>query len=545
MNEDWSGAGIADHWQAAFDPAVFAPSLSSTVFREGNASQKLSFQKTGGPTSSISLTTGLTMGAGPLQPGTTIQISFSYFASATTANTKWKVWGNWTDASGVGADVDLSQLAWLNPSPGWQTWTGSFFVPGNATSVVIGIYLAAQPGAAQGHFYIDDAHAYDGNYLPEFRTRALPTFSIYDPYPNWVDTGTYYDGAAFHAWHDRDAIEATYPNFLTMQWIRVAYVSNDYSETPENPFTYQYILENHPEWFLRDSNGEIISGKGQSSLDVGNVSYQQALIAKLLDYADRQNWRCLFLEYFDIHADHNTLDGRRPVNYPTDAQWQTACTSMFQALQPLRQRGIKLVANIAHVPSYMPPASTWMGLLDGMEIEWGYVTQDRTSIAILYSPYSSWLWKFRTQSENWGKIIIIGHRLPEEYLAARRYAMASFLLGMTTNTYFGFCESELLNGYSTDFEAPLGAPVGNYVVEMGSLLFGGLFSREFENGIVYVNPTDWQTYTIFKTGWHKDLEGNYVGPKYMVFPPKTAVILIKAIQPNIDPAQAPGDWTHD
>jgi len=531
VDGDWSGDGIANHWYAAYDPSVFTPQLTTESPAEGIRCQKISIHKSSGPTSTFNLATGITVGTSPLRPNSTLQVTLRWRTSATITNTQWKLWGNWTDGFGGGGDVAMSNQDWIQPSSTWQFLSGQMAVPAHATSIVIGVYLSAQPGACSGDLYFDDVQVTDGQVFPTRPTKALNTFLTYEPYANWLDTGNLFDGGALHVWQDREALEASYPKFFSCVWVSLAYVTNNYGEAPENLFEYDWILQNHPDWFLRDSNGNIISAKGQSSLDLGNVSYQQALLQKLTAMAQRETWKRLFFDYLDVHAADNTLDGRWPANYANDAQWQAACTQMLLALQPLRQMGLKLIFNVAHAPSYTQPGLAWFPLMDGWQIEWSYVTQDWNSSNILYSPWSSWLWKFRSQSENPTKYVLMGHRLPDQYKAARRFGMASFLCAMSPKSYFGYCASATENSYSTDFEAPLGVPLGNYVVSAGNMITGALVSRKFANGEVVVNPTDTQTFTYNVSGWCKDLDDFYVAPGTIVVPPKVGLILINT-QPS-------------
>lgn len=66
-----------------------------------------------------------------------------------------------------------------------------------------------------------------------------------------------------------------------------------------------------------------------------------------------------------------------------------------------------------------------------------------------------------------------------------RYCFAMFLLGANRNSYFYFAKTYRVVTYFHEWDADLGAPVGDYRARTGT----PLFEREFSKGLVLINPS--------------------------------------------------------
>jgi uncharacterized repeat protein (TIGR01451 family) len=539
FEDDWSGDGIADHWTGNWDPVAFTPAIVTESPARGQHCQKVTIHKNDANSYAFKLGTALSTSEGTLRAGSRVRLSFQWRASQSVKNVDWKIWHNWVRADGTSGYRELQHAIMLTPEETWREWVREITVPEGAIHVSIGIYLRAKVGEATGDFWLDDARATDGRLVPPKLPKPMKTFQLYRPHVSWVESVRLFDGLQWHSQDTWQAANALDPDFLSLQMVRVAYILHDYNTCPESPFTYDWILANHPDWFLRGSDGEILSKDGVSSLDVGKQPYRDAILDRLLDMASRTSWRGLFLDGFDIHADQNTITRTWPAGYSTDAEWQAAVTGFLEALQPIRQSGIKLIANIAHATAGQEPLNSWLELVDGLLIEWGYAMQDSDGSA-LSSPWSSWKRKFIIQSTNSEKIVIVGHRMPDDWVGPRRFSFASYLCAMTDSSYFAFARSKTETVWHNDFAAPLGTPAGDYQVVDGNMDAGALIKRSFTNGLVVVNPTDDQTFAWRLDGTWQDLDGNIVEPGVKVFEPKDSLVLLKAPHIVLTISSSPG-----
>lgn len=545
---DWSLDGVADKWTATFDKTVFTPSITSSTFYTGKRCQMIVVNKNNANAYAMNLIADMSTANRVLAPGSRLTVSFQYKTSSTVSNLSMKVYQNWTRADGTGGYRESQGLTAIAASTSWTKWQKEMAVPSDATSFQIGIYLYAKTGAASGTIYIDDFRATDGRIVPIPVNKPIRMTSLYDPMGtnrnDWMMTMQYLDGAAWHAWQDSEATDLLKPGFDGFNFVHAGYISNDYSISPDNPIPYSWILANHPEWFMKDLSGNVISYKGQTSMDVCNTAYQDMFAQKLTEMAVAGNFKALYLDYFDIHVKDNMLNLITPQGY-TDAQWQAGVTQFLTKLQNIRGMGIKLYANVAHAYLDAEPGLTWLGLLDGYSMEWGFVMQDTQGNKVV-SDWQSWKNKFTTLNYNTTKTLMIGHNLPETWVAERRYCLASYLCCMRPNTEIAFTRNFATPYWLPEFAAPIGTATGSYVVLQGNMTTGALISRAFTNGLVVVNPTDATTYTWNCPAGYSDLDGVAVAAGNKTLAPKSAVILVKA--PNIrltmsaTPATpAPGD----
>jgi hypothetical protein len=127
-----------------------------------------------------------------------------------------------------------------------------------------------------------------------------------------------------------------------------------------------------------------------------------------------------------------------------------------------------------------------------------------------------------------GKVVLVTTRLLGNPLPADvsdqwlGYALASFLMGKNgSRTYFQFD----LNGATLSsaqvamLNAPIGAPQGSY-----TKLSGGLFTRKFANGVVFINASD-KTLSADLDAEYKTLSGATV--KKVTLAVDNGLILLK------------------
>ena len=262
---------------------------------------------------------------------------------------------------------------------------------------------------------------------------------------------------------------------------------NDYSYLPTVTGCTAYAddIANHPDWFLRDQNGNVILGPGSTSnyvMDVGNPGYQQACAANAAALAKQYGFDGVFLDQIDIHLGWELPGGVQVPEYPTQASWTSAMNSAVSYLgSALRAQGLLSFGNV----SWTGSAATWEQLvshIDGVEEEsW---TDGGLGLA---QQVPFWSRKFSTLA--WaaanGKYEILHSYNGSE--AGNTFGLAAMLLAAngrasyaTSNTNYTFSEN-----WFPEYDSArlLGAPAGPYRV-----LSNGVYERPFSNGIVLVNP---------------------------------------------------------
>jgi uncharacterized repeat protein (TIGR01451 family) len=127
-----------------------------------------------------------------------------------------------------------------------------------------------------------------------------------------------------------------------------------------------------------------------------------------------------------------------------------------------------------------------------------------------------------------------------------RFAIAGCLIVQHDNTFVQIDprreQEQYPDGYyPPELFVPLGLPQGNFQILNGDIIVGGLFVREYQNGVVVWNPRHDATYTYTVPRDYYDWDRNLVraGTQVQV-PPQTGLVFYAApeIQITLSPEQA-------
>jgi Hypothetical glycosyl hydrolase family 15 len=281
----------------------------------------------------------------------------------------------------------------------------------------------------------------------------------------------------------------------------------------------------HSDWFLRDANGAslVVDDYPRSRvMDVGNRHYQDAGVARVIRMAKAGHFDGVLLDDANASLDWVITGGSVAcVKYPTRAAWQSAVYSFLSNVGPkLRRAGLLAVANIGG--STITPGlwQKWSGPLDGaMEESFtnGGARPDSLENGEWPEKLSHALW-----SESSGKISL-DHAVTETRADAR-YGLATMLLVARRENLF-MASAGLYNHetwwpeYAT--ANSLGRPRGRY-----RILPNGVYRRDFENGVVLVNPSELSAAVV-------GLAGTYSGSglrnvSVVALAPTSGVVLVRS-----------------
>jgi hypothetical protein len=279
---------------------------------------------------------------------------------------------------------------------------------------------------------------------------------------------------------------------------------------------------NNPGLFLLDSAGNRIYNPAYSSvanntffylMDFGSAAYQAYFREVVTADFINQPWVA-----DGVHSD-NCLTilsagsySAAPSKYPTDSIWSSAMNTFASGIAAgLHASGQKLWCNRG-ATDQPGGAAAWLALDAGptppdvvaeegaFAVMWG-TTATRFPIETLWKSQLDTLSKIQhskvaifshtnlaegqSGTDNWGK--------PVTFVQSLWYALGSFLLGkndVLNNAYFAFTSGtnyDSIQWYNEYDNIDLGKALGSYTVTT----IGGanIYSREFEKGYVYVNPT--------------------------------------------------------
>lgn len=246
-----------------------------------------------------------------------------------------------------------------------------------------------------------------------------------------------------------------------------------------------WIRDNHPEWFLRDIDGELLYNEGQVMIDPGNAEWQAFWLERVWD-DHLEGWDGIFLDNlsatFGVHS-ARFVDLQ---NYPTSEAYSAAVADFMARMRReyFDPEGKLLYANISIRDWESTETLPYLDHLDGVMHEfWAYSRAD------YYAP-DVWLQHF-TQAEQVlarGKTMVMVAQGPRDDFRRQRYGLAAYLLLVTApdapQAYFRYTSDQ--GSYNEiwlydNYDWLLGDPLGPYTVD------GSLYRREFVNGWVEID----------------------------------------------------------
>ncbi len=470
--------------------------------------------------------------------------------------------GGWTQLSAI---VPVETLASGNP------W------------LALVVEIRANEGAASGTLWIDEAQAISTRTV--MRTNRLPNglrlaftylYRNRDPY-RYLDQAI---GAVVGTPNVATTLAHHYPDVLWMPYcyMPATPVPRGYRHNADL-YNYDDVENNHPDWFLRDSNGQRILFDDTYYVDIGRTDVRERAWQSLRDFLNRCGHpRYIYLDNYDMRVGPGRY---APPNYPTNDLWVQAVVGWTEYLGSRLRSEFRFpdgsyprfVPNVAWAPGFWlrgipsvsqdAPGVATLPYMGGFLVEHAFIharptrgltTVDDYGTANDFRMPQHWIYgrlrnTIRLVSENPDKISIL---MPTLWLSASdsrqrlRFAVAGCLIVQHENTFVQIDprheQEQYPDGYyPPELFVPLGLPQGNFQILNGDIIVGGLFVREYQNGVVVWNPRHDATYTYTVPRDYYDWDRNLVraGTQVQV-PPHTGLVFYAApeIEVSISPAQA-------
>jgi len=244
-------------------------------------------------------------------------------------------------------------------------------------------------------------------------------------------------------------------------------------------------------WRLRDHQGRLVQRDhdDDTALDVGEPAFQQAAAQFLLAKCREQRWSGVLHD--EINADFQFgWPGAVPAAYPTPGDWQTAQLRYVRVLaRRLNEAGFVLAGNLGTVTR---DARSWSEQLvaAGMTAVSEFFVTGNADGGTMASAENG-QWQEQIDWAEWNlaqrRTVVLHERQSAE--APIRYGLATFLLVDTGTGVFGadVDYDATTTPYPKCFTdaARLGPPTDRRLE-----LNGGLWSRQFRNGLVLVNSNE-------------------------------------------------------
>lgn len=463
-------------------------------------------------------------------------------------------------------------------SGGWQVVSGVVPVERNAEGnpeFSVRLVIQVGEGAARGTAWVDDIRAlsartvFRANQLPNgiklaltyLKTDRDPYLYLREAHPFGIIIGTQEPGYAYRS-HFPEIHHVPYCGFIGPIRSATARFNADL-------YDYDDVERNHPDWFLVDLNtGERITFAENFYLDIGRPEVRQRALESLRDYLPRAGMpRYVFLDNLDVIAGSRF----RLANYPDLVSWTQAVNGWFtHVAAPLKNEfGVTFIPNVAWAPGYFlrgrdgvhedAPGVAILPYIGGFFLEHCFVKAEvsngtpRNSISQYGSATGSnapsrWERRIlrnqiRLITEHPDKIAIINPTFwtnLSNTTQVVRFAVAATLIAQHENTYLHLDprreRDEITAGYyPPELFVPLGMPTEAYRIVEGDWISGGLFVRNYENGIVVWNPLHDRDYTFTMPRDLYDWDGNLVRAGTVVpIPRQTGHVFYRAPQITLE-----------
>jgi len=579
---DYNKDGRVEYWYPSYRDGVISDhiqlSLDNAIRFAGNASQRIRLQRSSGQAGSFSIFCQVHFDL-HLRPSVgepllvRVAIRAERFQNAT-----YRVFVH------TGRRFIDLQPATSQETGGWQQLsavvpveTGSSGAPWFALTVEI----RANEGAAAGTLWIDEAQAISTRTV--MRTNRLPNglrlaftylYRNGDPY-RYLELPI---GVIVDQPRSRSVFAQHNPDVLWMPYCYMpATMIPSYYRHNADLYNYDDVNRNHPDWFLLDRNGQRIFLDDTYYVDVGRQEVRERAWQSLRDFLNR----CGRPRYINLDNYDLLLGNRGLMNYPTNEAWVQAVIGWTEYVGSRLRSEFRFedgsyprfVPNISNLGSFFlrgipgvsqdAPGVALLPYMGGFLVEHAFTharaTQGTTTI-LPYGTASGWagpqrwdLWLVRNtvrlSTEYPDRLVILIPTLWTNAPDSRqklRFAVAGCLIVQHDNTFVHIDPRREQEQYPTGYYPPelfvaLGMPRANFQILNGDIIVGGLFVREYQNGVVVWNPRHDATYTYTVPRDYYDWDRNLVraGTRVEV-PPHTGLVFYAApeIEISLSPAQA-------
>ena len=535
---DFDKNGRVDYWYSSYrdglTPDQLQLSLDNAIRFAGVASQRVRLQRSGGSAGRFVIFVGVNFAAyHKPNIGEPLLVRLALRAEG-FQNASYTVY-----VSTGSRRVELLP-ATRQDTGGWRQLSAVVPVESDASGAPqfsLRIEIQASEGAASGTLWIDEAQAISTrtvirmNRLPNgLRLVYTHLYRNRDPY-RYLDQTI---GAVVDIPNVATTLAHHHPDVLWMPYcyMPATMVPSGYRHNADL-YNYDDVSSNHPDWFLVDSNGQRILFDDTYYLDIGRSDVRERAWQSLRDFLNRCGRpRYINLDNYDMRVGPGRY---APPNYPTNDLWIQAVVGWTEYLGSRLRNEFRFpdgsyprfVPNVAWAPGFWlrgipgvsqdAPGVATLPYMGGFLIEHiftharptqGVTTVDTYGTANDFTRPEFWTQgrlrnTIRLVSENTNKIAIL---MPTLWLNAPdsrqklRFAIAGCLIVQHDNTFVQIDprreQEQYPDGYyPPELFVPLGLPQGNFQILNGDIIVGGLFVREYQNGVVVWNPRHDATYT--------------------------------------------------
>lgn len=266
------------------------------------------------------------------------------------------------------------------------------------------------------------------------------------------------------------------------------------------PGDFCAIMNDRPDWFLRDTSGNLIvhnnGGKRYVQMDPANAGWRQFFLDRLktmqteVDPYDGGTWDGVLLDNIDGSRNRMLKLGVKPAKYADDASYTKATYEFLKFLYSgyFKPQGRPMLGNITNLGAQ----NVWFSYLDQLDgvmeeawsLDWrvGYLSTDK---------WEEQISRVEQAQAKGKRIIVVAQGEETDYQnvqqdpsARQEFGFASYLLVANGRAAFRYARAahyEYIWLYP-NYSANIGTPLGPRYKD------GSVWRRKFTNGAVSVDP---------------------------------------------------------
>jgi hypothetical protein len=256
------------------------------------------------------------------------------------------------------------------------------------------------------------------------------------------------------------------------------------NQIADRPGDFCDIDQNHPDWFLTDSDGNRIHNVEPYTdywfMDPGNPGWREFWLGRMRE-KESLGWDGFFLDNLETRP-RVKMDKVNLPNYPTVESYQQAIIGFLQLIYAdFQPKGVKVFANILDTEEL----NDWMQYipyLDGAFLENFAVDWAKDE----YLDVETWNMQLEMiqQTQAQGKDVVLVAQGNQDDAKRQEFAFATYLLAQEGKAYFRYTfydDYDSLWLYMNYLYNP-GRPLNEAYKQ------GNVWKRDFENGQVIVDP---------------------------------------------------------
>lgn len=437
-------------------------------------------------------------------------------------------------ADAQGNTLSSNELAVADSNRGWQTYRLPIDVPEGSQRVSVGVRVRFGKGGGWCTFWVDNVKLSNGEQVerPVTPRRVIRTFTYFRIHPDVYETARRFDIVVLHPvnWIEVRALRYYNPNIEVYAYFNGPTTSSTL-DGRWDALDYAFVNANHPEWFLTDSTGKRLTEKDYPQnylVDIGNAELCQRWASRAIAIARQFGFTGVYID--NMVRGYLSLQSASPTQYPDESAYQAAMGTFLQEVSTqIKQAGLKVLANFGYVwADDDPPYGEWMRYVDGALAE-NWVRSYWGGAYRFYSSFDKYLRSVNVLTKHGVVGYLAQGRATEAEPLVQRFLLASALLNADAQTYFHTADAGYTENahYLPDYELALGSPTENYTLVAGDTVSGGVFRRQFSQGIVLVNAHPTRSFAVPIDSLYMDANGTLYSPGTIELPPLNALILAK------------------